>query len=400
MAMDQKTAFIAVFCSALQQRPMPMIPMELWADVLAMADRQHVYAMISEKMAEMPVFCAWEQYERVLQKAVRYTLTQEKREARLLWLLGKMQEAGLHPLVMKGMACRAAYGETGRLRPSGDEDLLISSREFSAAWNVLEACGYKAVAKAKPAHAEEVHHVLFEDENGNMLELHVRPIGLGNAVFRQMDAYFDGAHGRAVPMMWKGRTVFTLCPTDHYLLLIFHLVKHFYSLGFGIRPLADLAVYYTRYAGEIRQEEVYTALEACHLMPLYRDLVFIANRYLGFSLPEKGSALCPEELLAFMLDGGVLGKRNSTAVVASVMTNSSIEADHHPVKALWRMVFPPRENLLQAHPAYADLPLKWLLLYPRRWIRGAKMMLGKTTPLRSLKSSRERLQFLRRYGMG
>lgn len=400
--MNQQTAFMTVFGAALQRQPLPDIAAELWPDILEIADRQHVYALVSSKLAELPAFCASEHYERGLQKAVRHTLEQEKRDAQFLRLYKALKAKGLHPLAMKGLVCRAAYGELGSLRPSGDEDLMISPAEFWQAWQVLEECAYQPSAKEKPTCVERIHHVGFRNDGGHMVELHVHPIGVENSFLQRMDQCFDGAFSRATVLKWKGADVDTLCPTDHYLLLIFHLAKHFCSMGFGVRPLADIAVYSTRYAGEIRMEEVYAALEACRLMQLYRDLVYIANKQLGFCLPEAGEPLCPESLVAHMLDGGVLGPRNSTGLVTSVMVMSSFKEEHRFGKALWHVVCPSRKELLRVHPEYAGKPIQWLLHYPRRWMRGFRTMLGpgRTSPVRSLQSSRERLELLQRYGIG
>lgn len=400
MDMEKQMAFLAVFRSALQHKIVPEIAQEYWADVLEIADRQHVYALIGEKLSEIPTFSASDTYEQVLRKSVRYTLEQEKREAQFLLLYRAMKEKGLHPLVMKGLACRAAYGTLGRLRPSGDEDLLIAPEEFWNAWQVLEDNGYHPTAKEKPRDVEQVHHVLFRSEQGYIIELHVRPIGLEPPFLQRMDRCFDGAHSRAVTMEWKGEALYTLCPVDHYLLLIFHMAKHFCSLGFGIRPLADMAVHYTQYANAIQLDEVYAALDDCGLMPLYSDLVHIANEHLGFSLPERDKTVAPEKLLEHMLDGGVLGGRNAAGLVSSVVVSGSMSEDHHLGKTLWHMVFPAREKLLQVHPEYAGKPLKWLIHYPRRWFRGMRAMMQGATPIRTLRCSRERLKMLRRYGIG
>lgn len=399
--MEHNAAFLSVFRAALHRLPLPEIADELWPAVLEIADRQHVYAIISEKLAELPEFCNSVHYERALQKSVRYTLVQEKREAQFLHLYMAMCEAGLRPLVMKGMVCRMSYGELGRSRPSGDEDLLISSEKFLDAWQVLESNGYSPDVHDKPANVEQVHHVLFQHENGYVVELHVRPIGVELAQLRRMDRYFDDAHKRAVTTEYKDVKLHTLCPTDHYLLLIFHIARHFYSLGFGIRPLADMAMYYMRYSQEIQLADVYDALEECRLMPLYQDLVHVANEQLGFQLPLPGDAVCPERLLAHMLDGGVLGARDTTTWFSSRMVNTDVAAGHRLGATVWRLVFPSRKWVLQTHPECVGKPLKWLLVYPKRWMNGIRALFGpeRTTPIQSLQSAQNRMELLRLYGM-
>lgn len=398
--MDMETAFVSILCCALQGRPLIPVEEGLFASLLDRADQQHLFGMISEKLAEDPIFCSSALFERALQKNVRHTMEQKRRDTAFFKLYRAMEEKGLQPLVMKGMACRKAYGELGRLRPSGDEDLLVRPQDFEKARQVLLAEGYETGKGLKTIASEMVHHVVFQKNGGYTVELHVRPMGLETPFLRQMDRYFDDAFTRAVSFEYQGHRLYTLSPTDHYLLLIFHAAKHFMGQGFGIRLLADVAMFCQYYGRDICLADVEKALKACHLYPFYSDMVHLANRELGFSLPEAGKTVCPDVLRKEILKSGVFGEKSAISSLASIATRANIR--HKKAwKALWHMLFPARETVLIAHPEWKDKPLKRWMHYPKRWGQAARLVLfkGQASPLQSLRLSRERLQLMKRYGM-
>lgn len=398
--MEAGNAFLAVLCSALQHKEVPKLDKSLFRPVLEKADQQHLFGMISEKLAEDAAFCASEGFEWALQKNVCYAMEQKRRDSAFFALYRSMKEEGLQPLVMKGIACRAAYGSLGRLRPSGDEDLLVLPDQFHRASRVLLSMGYTTGRNLETLRPETEHHVVFQKVGGHTVELHVRPMGVENSILQQMDRFFDDAFSRAVSLEVYGETLYTLSPTDHYLLLIFHAVKHFLGKGFGVRLLADVAVFYEAHRQEIALETVMQALKACRMEDLYGDMVFLANRELGFSLPETGKTNCPEVLLQEMLKCGVSGEKSLNSSLAAMVTFSNIRHKSKG-KALWRLLFPSREMVLTAHPEWEKKPLRRMLHYPKRWLKAAGLLLRHrdASPLRSLQVSQERLQLIKRYGL-
>ena len=399
--MDVKTAFAIVLRCALQEEMLPEMDEALWQPVLEMAREQHLFGIISEKLAELPAFCASALYDAALRRNVQHSMRQSQKDAAFFGLYRAMEEVGLRPLVLKGPVCRQAYGMLGNLRPSGDEDLMVPPADFARAWQVLEEQGYVPLKKIQDVDANTVHHELFHHENGHRIELHVHPIGVINSVLQRMDAYFDDAFERAVPVELPGGRVYTLCPTDHYLLLIFHAAKHFCGSGFGIRLLTDVVMFHRSQAKEIDMARVEEAIRACRLEGLYADMVHLANEKLGFALPELGKTVCPQVLLDHMLESGVFGESNMTAALANNVTFSSIRHGSGTGKAFWKLVFPPKNQVELLHPELRNRPLKLLLYYPKRWLKATRMVLGVrgTSPVRSLMDSHKRLKLLKRYGI-
>ena len=64
-------------------------------------------------------------------QAMQSILQQVSRTARFLSDEKELTQLGVQPLVMKGIVCRNLYPKPD-LRPSGDEDLLIPEKDFSA----------------------------------------------------------------------------------------------------------------------------------------------------------------------------------------------------------------------------------------------------------------------------
>ena len=50
----------------------------------------------------------------------------------------KITANGIYPIAIKGICCRALYGELGEHRPSADEDILVEIKDFQKVKEILE----------------------------------------------------------------------------------------------------------------------------------------------------------------------------------------------------------------------------------------------------------------------
>ena len=66
---------------------------------------------------------------------------QSRKTGEFLQLYQKLAEAGLTPLVVKGLVCRSLYREPD-YRASGDEDILIPAEQFPECSRIFAAVSY------------------------------------------------------------------------------------------------------------------------------------------------------------------------------------------------------------------------------------------------------------------
>ena len=108
-----------------------------------------------------------------------------------------------------------------------------------------------------------------------------------------------------------------LAPTMNVLLLLAHIVDHFYCEGVGLRQLCDYALMLHHKCDEIDKELLLTRLEALSLTRSYRVFGYICVHYLG--MPEEALHLQPtakdirlaHRVMADCLSGGNFGHADS-----------------------------------------------------------------------------------------
>ena len=134
-------------CAAIRRKQVDWdrpLAEEEWKELFRLAQEQHVLPIVVESIYGSNAFQSqpdsWRQ--QVIQKSIRITMGQTVRTSAFLELFEKMEQAGLHPLVMKGLACRVLYPSPDS-RPSSDEDLLVSPEEFSQAADFLKTQGFE-----------------------------------------------------------------------------------------------------------------------------------------------------------------------------------------------------------------------------------------------------------------
>lgn len=108
-----------------------------------------------------------------------------------------------------------------------------------------------------------------------------------------------------------------LPPTMNVLLLLSHIVDHFYCEGVGLRQLCDYALMLHHKRGEIDGVKLLQALDELSLTRAYQVFGYICTHYLG--LPEEDLALRPTDreihlahrVMADCLKGGNFGHAES-----------------------------------------------------------------------------------------
>lgn len=162
---------------------------------------------------------------------------------RLLRLTGALELAGIRYVVVKSALCRELYTRPD-LRPSGDEDILISPEDFSRCSVVLVQDGLERMTEEDGP----VTHWL-DRQTGLHIELHTEHFSSKRASDRLLNDCFSQQLSRTFFAPISGGTVQTLEPTYHFLFLVCHAIKHFISGGFGIRTLSDIVTFAERFHG-------------------------------------------------------------------------------------------------------------------------------------------------------
>lgn len=277
--------------------------------------------------------------------------------------VNKMDEAGLHPLVVKGIIARSLYPIPDE-RPSGDEDLFVTPDMFKTYHQFfiehdmitgenIDAYEVAYQLKGSPLYIE-LHKSLFSDKS---------------QAYGSWNQFFYEAHKRAVVEKIEGIEIHTMCPDDHFLFLILHALKHFLHGGVGIRQVADIMMFAKHY--NIDYDHVFEQLQKVSCGVFGATLLSIGQKYLiEAPIPQKYLDLSQniEDLLKDILDAGVYGNSNLSRKHSSNITLEAITLSNQGKKAhasLKNTLFPKREDLVGRYPYLKKhgylLPVAWIM---------------------------------------
>lgn len=364
-----------------------------WEGLFALSREQHVLPMVLEGIYSCPAFGAMPEELRaaVRQEARRRVIAQTMATQAMLALFRGMEGAGLHPLVMKGAACRSTYPAPDT-RTSSDEDFLVPGEEFARSAAFLLSRGCKQTGAGA---AERDFELSFVTPEGLHIELHRTPFAPDSEPLNQTNPLFEGAWARGMEL--DGYR--TMSPHDHMLYLILHAFKHLIHSGFGVRQVCDILLWGEKYKGEIDWARLEQQCRTVRAWGFVQGVFQVGGEALGLPVParlggkEGLGALLLEDLLA----GGVFGGTQLSRKHSSTVTLGAVEAQRAGKKpSLLPTLFPKRSVMEKQYPYVeknsALLPVAWghrLLRY------GAEKKDGANRAADSLRIGRERIALLK-----
>lgn len=401
----QQQNFLEIIKSAVHHTPFCLNEPVDYNAILELAREQNLLALVCEKLCESGEFLASEAYGQAIADTVAIVAGQASRTEAFLDLYRKFEEAGIQPVVMKGIVCRELYGEFRDHRPSGDEDLLIRPEDFPTMQNVMENRGFQMEwEKVSEQELEVLQEITFDDQAvGLHIEVHTNLMGLETGFLRRMNEYFTDAFERKVPIQIDDIKLWTMNPTDHFLFLVFHAFKHLMSGGIGVRQAMDIFLFGEAYSEKIDWSYIHRCLRETEAEKFFGDLLFIGNRYLGYECEAGQKPNCPEVLLTDMLENGVFGNSTQAEMTANSMTTAAVNQreSYTTSKSILRAIFPNIEVIRAVNPELVEKPWLLPLCWVKRWgrfIRHNKEN-GGNLAQESIRISQRRIALLKKYGV-
>lgn len=338
-----------------------------------------------------------EKYTRLEQRVLSTVFSQTKRTANFKKIYNILLQAGLKPLVIKGIICRNLYGELCDHRPSGDEDILVKKDEYFRIAEILQANGYIPEEVVNEKMLSGKQEITFKNPNGLNIEVHLNIIGTENKSRRAMNEYFKNPFEKAVAVEIDGQTYFTLNCTDHYIYLFYHVFKHFAMTGIGVRQILDMFKFGSRYKDDIDWDRVNEAIEAVGAGKLYGDVLETGRLYWGFEFENKFGVSFPEKLIEDMFSAGAYGNDTMEQVGSKVKVLAAMDSGgkHSTIRSVFPTLEAMREyyTVLYSHPYL--LPVMWVFRIVRYVFRSKT---GKTyNVLKSDSIADKKIQLLRDY---
>ena len=392
--------FLQALSAALKNEYVPWdhpLSRNEWEEILSLAEAhrvlpmvfQAVYACPAAKLADKRLMSFYRSC------AIQMVALQTWKSAEFHPLLQALQEAGIQPLVVKGVTCRELYPNPDH-RLSSDEDVLIDPEQFAACHRVLTEFGLTTrdpdndsyeVGYVRPDSSlyVEIHRSLFPDEH---------------TAYGDMNRFFTDVRSRAV----QQRGVPTLHPTDHMLYLLCHAFKHFLHSGFGVRQVCDLILYANAYGSQIDWNYILTCCREIRAEQFAAGLFRIGWKYFGFSLeqsryPLQWQAIYVDEtfLLEDILQAGVYGSADKDRLHSSSLTLHAVSNQKQGTSgSIFKTLFPSARDMEGKYPYLKDKPM----LLPIAWTdRILKYSKSTANPSDSIRIANNRIQLLKKYGV-
>ena len=379
-----------------------------WTMLVKMAKEHNILPIFLEGAIKYEGYTIRHEYDKELKETLAVVGAQVRRTNAFLQLYVAFSQAGIYPIVMKGLICRSLYGNLADHRPSGDEDILIQQREYWQAKKVLVANGYvPEFENETETQLAQIQEISFYHPTKKLhLELHLNTMGRENDTRTQMSDCFKHVFEDYRVVEINGVKLRTMKHEDHLLYLILHAFRHFTSGGFGVRQMLDILLYLEQYGSQIDMNKVYDVLKRFKADIYFSDMLHIGNTYLGFKHSTIQEKNCPDELLDDMILSGTFGNRTQAERTAVATTMSVTEyygkkKNSNYLVLIWKSIFPSLKMMEERHPYLTDKP--WLLPFEwvKRWgryIRYNRKVEG-SLAVESLKISQRRMNLLKKYDL-
>ena len=272
-------------------------------------------------------------------------------------IVSAFEENQVKNMPMKGSVIKYIY-KRPELREMSDIDILIDEDDTEKAGTVLKSMGYKLNCSIK-------HHDIYS-KGGILVEAHKSLYD--KTVDNNQYKYFLGFDKAVLCDGYKYTYEFK--PEDFYVYMLAHAAKHFYAMGCGIRNLADIYVYLTRYGKQMDRDYVDNELEKCGLSDFAKHMEILAFDWIdGKELDDFYLSL-----LNYMLDAGIYGK-DENGIWNKFADEKKDKISRFELKRWY--YFPPLYYMSEYYPWLDDhnwlLPIAWMI----RFFRGVFLHKGK-----------------------
>ena len=336
-----------------------------------------------------------------MQTAIGQVVSQQQRTEQFLFIYQKLLDAGIKPLILKGLVCRELYPQSD-YRLSSDEDIWIQPQDFERCYRIFIDNHYYCQNEQLMNNKDFLAKVQTINVTNNVLtvEIHLNLFGTEDKLHEEMNTYFADAFASAITMPVNDQVIYTPDPTKHYLFLIFHMYKHLISSGVGIRQVLDVLIYYQHYQNEINHKQLQHILRSLKIDQLYLAIMAIGQQYFGFeNLPNTKKIKNIEALTENLISNGCFGLTDTTQTYSLLyLTVLSRKQYASTLKTIFQMIFPSKEYLGNRYPALQKKPQLYLWFAFKRICSFIKKILtGELNPFKAFSLGKKRSKILKDY---
>ena len=192
-------------------------------------------------------------------------------------LVGKMREAGIYTLLVKGQGVAQCY-ERPLWRSCGDVDFFLDNENYEKAKGFL----IPIAVSLEKEYVREKHLGMTIDSWG--VELHGSLYcGLSRRIERELDEVYRATFNEGDVRSWmNGKVqVFQLAVENDVFYVFTHILQHFYKGGIGLRQICDWCRLLWTFRKTLDEAKLELRLHRAGLMSEWKAFGAFAVEYLG-----------------------------------------------------------------------------------------------------------------------
>lgn len=365
-----------------------------WDGILSAAEDQGVLFLVLQGCASIRQQLSAAGWLKWRSKLISTMINNESLIAVQSMIVDLMQNEGIPCAVLKGASLSACYYNPSA-RALGDIDLLVPAQFVEQASEILVSQGFHAPEDSF-AHP---YHIDFY-KNSVVVELHYAVSTFpdspaGTEAKQYMETWQEQLQQKHI-----GNHTFQCLSDSHQALsLLLHMERHMTTGCIGLRQLCDWATFLTSVMPDYFANQILPELKLCGLKEFAGVLTGTAIRYLGLnsaygmhfqSVRERDIQAMIDEILR----AGSIHNRNNTEDGSSFFvdesgTSLSVRVFLNKINSLARRKFPITKKL----PFL--LPLFWLYIPLRYWLRSLMGKRRRKSLLRTITITKQRKQLYR-----
>lgn len=289
-------------------------------------------------------------------------------------VLDALNSEKIKHIIVKGISYAKCYPQC-EFRTMGDLDLIISENDIQRADYVLERLGGQLDCESSN---QKIHHYTLREYH---IELHTS-IGYAGK-FNQSYNYETYFHNAIKNSVCINEYTYEFAPFYKVIYAIFHIAKHFYESGCGVRMLTDVVVLMKCYKSQIDMKRLWKDLEILKLKEFTQNLFLICREWFELEIDEQHDSLDNKDIIEkYILSGGVFGHDRVLGDAIQIGKQSG----KYQCTKIVKWAFPGYRHMREYSQWFKDKPAILLpAAYVERFIRNARERGGIAAWIKQLK---------------
>jgi len=232
------------------------------------------------------------------------TLKSANQEYEMRQIINALNKNAVCHVLMKGFIVKEYY-PVKDMRSMGDIDFLIKGEDVLKAENIMLGLGYHKTM--------DMEDVLTYEKGNITIEVHNK-INYRDITRKSFYAdYFHDAWRYVKTAEHIGQDfnyTYEFEPWFHFVFLMYHMAKHFFERGSGIRPILDIAVFIKHFGNNLDWEKIWSEFEKLNLVLFAENILKLCKKWFDIDIPYHLQPMekdLYENLLSFMLKVGTHG---------------------------------------------------------------------------------------------